>query len=293
MHKESIIHRDIKPENLVFDSHGYLRLTDFGIAQIWVEENSKENSGTPGYMAPEVMFRLNHGIAADYFAVGVIAYECIMGRRPYLGRSRKEIRDAIVQKQAMIKAKDIPAGYGYEAADFVNRCLMRQAHKRLGINGIDELKHHAWFKNFDWEGLKNKKLIAPFIPDIKRKNFDNNHVNNRGWNDTEEIMEQQKILNRQSQKAVFETYYFDKAKATPDGHRMSTKMRRDLDEEDEDRSTLLVDGGDGDSNYGEGGNTDFNKSDVKASRPSVIKNKAALNNSDINSFALDNRRSNF
>jgi serine/threonine protein kinase len=49
-------------------------------------------------MAPEVMFKQNHGIAADYFAVGIIAYECIMGRRPYLGRSRKEIREAIITK---------------------------------------------------------------------------------------------------------------------------------------------------------------------------------------------------
>ena len=86
----------MKPENLVFDDKGYLHLTDFGIAQVWVEDNERENSGTPGYMAPEVMFRLKHGIVADYFAVGVIAYECMMGRRPYLGRSKKEIKEAII-----------------------------------------------------------------------------------------------------------------------------------------------------------------------------------------------------
>ena len=57
VHIEGIIHRDIKPENLVFDENGYLRLTDFGIARIWEPENNSENSGTPGYMAPEVMFK--------------------------------------------------------------------------------------------------------------------------------------------------------------------------------------------------------------------------------------------
>ena len=56
-------------------------------------ENASETSGTPGYMAPEVMCRQNHGLAADYFAVGVIAYECMQGRRPYVGRSRREIRE--------------------------------------------------------------------------------------------------------------------------------------------------------------------------------------------------------
>lgn len=98
VHGHMIIHRDIKPENLVFDEHGYLKLTDFGIAREWIADvdNSNETSGTPGYMAPEVMCKRNHGIAADYFAIGVIAWECMFGRRPYLGKTRREIREHIV-----------------------------------------------------------------------------------------------------------------------------------------------------------------------------------------------------
>ena len=57
------------------------------------EKHCRLTSGTHGYMAPEVMCRQNHGLAADYFAVGVIAYECMQGRRPYVGRSRREIRE--------------------------------------------------------------------------------------------------------------------------------------------------------------------------------------------------------
>jgi serine/threonine kinase 32 len=83
IHTKYVIHRDIKPENLVFDERGYLRVTDFGIARIWNPDNAKETSGTPGYMAPEVMCRSNHGVAVDYFAVGVIGYECMMGRVSY------------------------------------------------------------------------------------------------------------------------------------------------------------------------------------------------------------------
>lgn len=97
VHQAGIIHRDIKPENLCFDSYGYLHLTDFGIAKIWEPENSNENSGTPGYMAPEVMFKQNHTKAADYFAVGIIGFECIMGRRPYLGADRRAIKEAILK----------------------------------------------------------------------------------------------------------------------------------------------------------------------------------------------------
>lgn len=57
MHNNGVIHRDIKPENLVLDDKGYVHLTDMGIARIWNPENSNETSGTPGYMAPEVMCR--------------------------------------------------------------------------------------------------------------------------------------------------------------------------------------------------------------------------------------------
>lgn len=57
LHQKSILHRDIKPENLVFDSNGYLKITDLGIARVWNPDNSKDTSGTPGYMAPEVMCR--------------------------------------------------------------------------------------------------------------------------------------------------------------------------------------------------------------------------------------------
>ena len=72
IHTNNILHRDLKPENLVFDSKGYLKLTDFGIAKVYRKENNKDTSGTPGYMAPEVMNGQNHTIAVDYFALGVI-----------------------------------------------------------------------------------------------------------------------------------------------------------------------------------------------------------------------------
>lgn len=60
IHSKNIIHRDLKPENIVFEENGYARITDFGVARKKKEHNSEETSGTPGYMAPEVICRLNH-----------------------------------------------------------------------------------------------------------------------------------------------------------------------------------------------------------------------------------------
>lgn len=66
-----------------------MRLTDFGVARKKKANNSEETSGTPGYMSPEVICRMNHSYESDYFALGVIVYEMILGRRPYMGDSRK------------------------------------------------------------------------------------------------------------------------------------------------------------------------------------------------------------
>lgn len=115
LHNKGIIHRDLKPENLVFDQKGYIRITDLGVARIWKPENACDTSGTPGYMAPEVMCRCNHGVATDYYALGIIIFECIYGIRPYIGSNRQEIRDKILAKQVQIKKKDIPPGWSIEA----------------------------------------------------------------------------------------------------------------------------------------------------------------------------------
>lgn len=137
LHTHHIIHRDIKPENLVLDSDGYLRLTDLGISRKWREDNASDTSGTPGYMAPEVMCHKNHSFAADYFAIGVLGYEMMIGKRPYLGRDRREIRDQILARQAAIKVEDVPNGWSKESADFINKLLIRNPVNRLGYNNGD------------------------------------------------------------------------------------------------------------------------------------------------------------
>ena len=74
-------------------------------------------------IAPEVMCRQNHGVAVDYFAMGVIGYECMYGKRPYIGKTRKEIRDHILSKQVQIRKNEVPPGWSLEAADFINKLI--------------------------------------------------------------------------------------------------------------------------------------------------------------------------
>ena len=176
IHTNNILHRDLKPENLVLDSQGYLKLTDFGIAKIYRKENNKDTSGTPGYMAPEVMNGQNHTIAVDYFALGVIGYELMMRKRPYLGKNRKEIKEKIMSQQVQVKKNMVPQGWSIESADFINRLLQRKPANRLGLRGPTEVKEHPWFKGYDWKNLYLGNLKAPFMPK-KGDNFDFHYCN--------------------------------------------------------------------------------------------------------------------
>ena len=209
-HYYNIIHRDIKPENLILDSKGYVHITDFGIAKIQTSNNHKETSGTPGYMSPEVLCGQNHTISVDYFAIGVMGYEFMMGVRPYLGTNRKEIKEKIMAKQVVIHRKDIKNGWGVEAADFINRLLQRKPGKRLGAHGATEVKNHIWFKNYNWNDLYNKKLIAPFIPS-NEDNFDYKYCNNvekQGLKTKERYAE---IAISDNYKTIFNSYlYFNR-----------------------------------------------------------------------------------
>ena len=148
-----------------------MRITDFGIAKSYSNNNAKETSGTPGYMAPEVMKGQNHSYTVDFFALGIMGYEFMLGKRPYNGRSRREIKEQMLSRHAQISLRDIPNGWSEDAADFFNKLLQRKPDFRLGYKGIWELKQHRWLKFFPWDKLINKELESPFIPE-KKDNFD-------------------------------------------------------------------------------------------------------------------------
>ena len=175
IHLNNVIHRDIKPENLVLDCNGYVKITDFGIAKYYQKDNANETSGTPGYMAPEVMWAKNHTKAVDYFALGIIGYEFMKGVRPYLG-SRKEIKEKIMTKQAQITKTDIPNDWPLEAAHFINSLIQRKPSKRLGYKGVSEIKEHSWLKYYPWRDLYLGKVNSPFKPS-SNDNYDQRYCN--------------------------------------------------------------------------------------------------------------------
>lgn len=136
-------------------------------------------------MAPEVMCKQNHGVSVDYYAVGVIAYECMMGRRPYNGKGRREIRDLILARQIKIDYNEIPQGWSTSAVDFINGLIKRKPAQRLGANGPSEIKLHPWFRDFDWDALESYKMDSPFKPPTDDENFDKKNSESE-WKDINE-----------------------------------------------------------------------------------------------------------
>ena len=207
-HSNLIIHRDIKPENVILDSYGYAHITDFGIAKMQQPNNSNETSGTPGYMAPEVLFGRNHTTVADYFACGVMCYEFMKGVKPYLGKNRKEIKEKIKEREIKLDKRNLKEGWSLEAADFINQLLQRQANRRLGYQGgINELKKHPWLKNIDWKDLYNGKVTSPFIP-VGEENYEYKFCTavERKGEDTEERYKE--IIKSNEYTNIFNDYYY-------------------------------------------------------------------------------------
>ena len=208
IHSNNIIHRDIKPENLVFDDKGYLRITDFGVAKIRKEDNSSETSGTPGYMAPEVLMAQNHSFPVDFFAIGVMGFEFMLGQRPYLGKNRKEIKHQVLRRQAKIEEDDIIDGWSLESADFINHCLKRKDSRRLGFTGgVNDLKNHIWYKNYDWDSLYKKTLVAPFIPP-KGGNYDKKYCEAVEKHSQETLERYQGYRDKKNFGHLFEGYTY-------------------------------------------------------------------------------------
>lgn len=149
IHYNGVTHGDIKPENLLLSDKGYLLLTDFGIARLDIHNNLYEATGTQGYISPEVLFSQQQNFIADYFAVGVIIYELMMGRRPVTSSNRRKLRKEMLANKFYISRSQIPEDWSEEAASLTNELLRIDPSERLGANGPKEIISHPWFTDID------------------------------------------------------------------------------------------------------------------------------------------------
>eukprot|EP00164_Ancoracysta_twista_P002971 GFYU01003958.1.p1 GENE.GFYU01003958.1~~GFYU01003958.1.p1 ORF type:complete len:854 (-),score=245.74 GFYU01003958.1:112-2673(-) len=118
--------------------------------------------GTPDYLAPEILLGTGHGVAADWWSLGVILFEFLTGIPPFNDDSPEAIFDNILNR--IIPWPDIPDEMSEEAADLVDKLLTLDPKKRLGANGAEEVRAHPFFEGVNWDELR--KQPGPFVPQI-------------------------------------------------------------------------------------------------------------------------------
>ncbi|GKV04317.1 hypothetical protein SLEP1_g16486 [Rubroshorea leprosula] len=167
LHANGIMHRDLKPENILLDADGHVMLTDFGLAKEF-DENTRSNSmcGTVEYMAPEIILGKGHDKAADWWSVGILSYEMLTGKPPFIGGNRDKIQQKIVKDKMKL-----PAFLSSEAHSLLKGLLQKDASKRLGsgATGSEEIKRHKWFKPINWKKLEAMEIQPSFRPEVEGK----------------------------------------------------------------------------------------------------------------------------
>lgn len=181
LHKKKIIYRDIKPENILMGEDGYLYLADFGLAKEMTNRDFTSSfCGTPEYLAPEIIQNKGHNHAVDWWSIGILIYEMIVGFPPFYHSNQQTMYELIekfpVKFPDPVKHK-IPMSE--EIKDLLSKLLEKDPKDRIGTEGgVDEIIAHPWFEGFDFEKLLNKELEAPMIPKLSDNlddvsNFDN------------------------------------------------------------------------------------------------------------------------
>ncbi|RWS24576.1 RAC serine/threonine-protein kinase-like protein [Leptotrombidium deliense] len=157
LHSQGIIYRDLKLENLLLDKDGHVKIADFGLCKedITFGTTTRTFCGTPEYLAPEVIDDNDYGRAVDWWGLGVVMYEMMVGRLPFYNRDHDVLFELILRDDVRF-----PRTLSMEAKSLLAGLLSKDPRKRLG-GGVDDAKEimvHPFFINVNWQDLVERKV---------------------------------------------------------------------------------------------------------------------------------------
>ena len=175
LHENEIVYRDLKLDNLLLDKDGFLKIADFGLCKegMGPEDRTSTFCGTPEFLAPEVLTDTSYTRAVDWWGLGVLIFEMMVGESPFPGDNEDEVFDSIVNEEVRY-----PRFLSAEAIGIMRRLLRKSPERRLGASQRDawDVRRHNFFRNMDWDGLLQRKVQPPFKPTVKSSydvsNFD-------------------------------------------------------------------------------------------------------------------------
>ncbi|XP_037331323.2 microtubule-associated serine/threonine-protein kinase 1-like isoform X2 [Pungitius pungitius] len=180
LHNYGIVHRDLKPDNLLITAMGHIKLTDFGLSKMGlmslttnlyeghIEKDTREFldkqvCGTPEYIAPEVILRQGYGKPVDWWAMGIILYEFLLGCVPFFGDTPEELFGQVITDD--IVWPDGDEALPVDAQHLISSLLQTNPLVRLGTGGAFEVRQHSFFTEVNWNSLLRQK--AEFIPHLE------------------------------------------------------------------------------------------------------------------------------
>ncbi|XP_070781351.1 serine/threonine-protein kinase N2 [Enoplosus armatus] len=175
LHQNKIVYRDLKLDNLLMDADGFVRIADFGLCKEGMGHGDRTSTfcGTPEFLAPEVLTDNNYTRSVDWWGLGVLIYEMLVGESPFPGDDEEEVFDSIVNDDVRY-----PRFLSPESVSLIQKLLQKNPEMRLGAGEEDasQIKRHKFFQGMDWDALLAKKVTPPFLPVIKApkdvSNFD-------------------------------------------------------------------------------------------------------------------------